>query len=99
MADVDRNAIKAAAEKYKNWGKWGPNDEIGTLNFTTPEDIIKFRPDLILTGDFSLAVTRRLAHAVGAPLVEVKSTRTFDDVRHNLRQVGAAVEQGADHQQ
>jgi len=41
MADVDRNAIKAAAEKYKNWGKWGPNDEIGTLNFTTPEDIIK----------------------------------------------------------
>jgi kynurenine formamidase len=40
MADVDRNAIKAAAEKYKNWGKWGPNDEIGTLNFTTPEDII-----------------------------------------------------------
>jgi kynurenine formamidase len=40
MAEVDRNAIKAAAEKYKNWGKWGPNDEIGTLNFTTPEDII-----------------------------------------------------------
>ena len=40
MADVDRNAVKAAAEKYKNWGKWGPNDEIGTLNFTTPEDII-----------------------------------------------------------
>jgi len=26
--------------KYKNWGKWGPNDEIGTLNFTTAEDIV-----------------------------------------------------------
>ena len=61
------------------------------VNYGTPEDIIKFRPDLILTGDFSLAVTRRLAHEVGAPLVEVKSTRTFDDVRANLRQVGAAV--------
>lgn len=61
------------------------------LNYGTPEDIIKFRPDLILTGDFSLAVTRRLAHEVGAPIVEVKSTRTFDDVRRNLRQVGAAV--------
>lgn len=61
------------------------------INYGTPEDIIKFRPDLILTGDFSLAVTRRLAHEVGAPLVEVKSTRTFDDVRTNLRQVGAAV--------
>jgi iron complex transport system substrate-binding protein len=61
------------------------------VNYGTPEDIIKFRPDLILAGDFSLAVTRRLAHEVGAPLVEVKSTRSFDDVRQNLREVGAAV--------
>ena len=61
------------------------------VNYGTPEDIIKFRPDLILTGDFSLAVTRRLAKEVGAPLVEVKSARTFDDVRRALRQVGAAV--------
>lgn len=61
------------------------------VNYGTPEDIIKFRPDLILTGDFSLAMTRRLAREVGASLVEVKSTRTFDDVRRNLRQVGAAV--------
>jgi iron complex transport system substrate-binding protein len=65
------------------------------VNYGTPEDIIKFRPDLILTGDFSLAVTRRLAKEVGAPLVEVKSTRTFDDVRRNLRQVGAAVGESA----
>ena len=28
------------AEKYKNWGKWGPDDEIGTLNYTNPSDII-----------------------------------------------------------
>lgn len=61
------------------------------INYGTPEDIIKFRPDLILTGDFSLAVTRRLAKEVGAPIVEVKSARTFDDVRRSLRQVGAAV--------
>lgn len=61
------------------------------VNYGTPEDIIKFRPDLILTGDFSLAVTRRLAREVGAPIVEVKSTRTFDDVRRNLRQIGTAV--------
>lgn len=61
------------------------------INYGTPEDIIKFRPDLILTGDFSLAVTRRLAKEVGAPIVEVKSARTFDDVRRSLRQIGAAV--------
>src|SRR3989440_9718102 len=35
-----RQALRDAAEKYKNWGKWGPNDEIGTLNFTTAEDIV-----------------------------------------------------------
>ncbi len=37
---VTRQDLSDAAEKYKNWGKWGPNDEIGTLNYTTPEDII-----------------------------------------------------------
>src|SRR5205823_2282016 len=37
---VTRQDLRDAAEKYKNWGKWGPNDEIGTLNYTTPEDII-----------------------------------------------------------
>jgi len=42
MADgkVTRDDLSAAAEKYKNWGKWGDDDEIGTLNYTSPEDII-----------------------------------------------------------
>ena len=31
---ITRQDLRDAAEKYKNWGKWGPNDEIGTLNFT-----------------------------------------------------------------
>jgi kynurenine formamidase len=35
-----RQDLREAAEKYKNWGKWGPDDEIGTLNYTRPEDII-----------------------------------------------------------
>lgn len=26
-------------ESLKNWGKWGPNDEKGTLNYITPEKI------------------------------------------------------------
>jgi hypothetical protein len=36
---VTRDDLRQAAEKYKNWGKWGPADEIGTLNYTQPEDI------------------------------------------------------------
>ena len=38
---ITRDDLKTAAEKYKNWGKWGDDDEIGTLNYTSPEDIIK----------------------------------------------------------
>src|SRR5260370_15003796 len=35
-----RQDLRDAADKYKNWGKWGPDDEIGTLNYTSPQDII-----------------------------------------------------------
>src|SRR5688500_11405288 len=35
-----RQDLSDAAEKYKNWGKWGADDEIGTLNYTSAEDII-----------------------------------------------------------
>src|SRR5216683_539752 len=37
---LNRDDLRKAAEKYKNWGKWGPDDEIGTLNYTQPEDIV-----------------------------------------------------------
>src|SRR5262249_46582876 len=37
---VRRDDLRHAAEKYKNWGKWGSDDEIGTLNYTQPEDIV-----------------------------------------------------------
>ena len=32
--------IRSAAERLKNWGRFGPSDEIGTLNYTRPEDIV-----------------------------------------------------------
>ena len=37
---LTRQDLREAAERYKNWGKWGPQDEIGTLNYTSPEDIV-----------------------------------------------------------
>ncbi len=37
---INRDDMSAAAEKYKNWGKWGEDDEIGTLNYTDPNDIV-----------------------------------------------------------
>jgi kynurenine formamidase len=32
--------IRAAAERLKNWGRWGAEDQVGTLNLTRPEDIV-----------------------------------------------------------
>lgn len=32
--------LRSVAERCKNWGKWGPDDEIGTLNYVTPQDIV-----------------------------------------------------------
>ena len=37
---LTRDDLRKAAEKYKNWGRWGPHDEIGTLNHTSADDIV-----------------------------------------------------------
>ena len=53
---VGRQAIAEATEKLKNWGRWGKDDQIGTLNHVTPEDIVK-AARLIRTGKvFALGI-------------------------------------------
>jgi len=48
--------INAAAERLKNWGRWGDDDEIGTLNNISPQDIVN-AARLIRKGKvFSLAL-------------------------------------------
>ena len=48
--------LRAMAEKCKNWARWGPDDEIGTMNFIRPEDIVD-AAGLIRKGKvFSLAL-------------------------------------------
>jgi hypothetical protein len=37
---VTREDIYAAANELSNWGRWGVDDQIGTLNNVTPQDII-----------------------------------------------------------
>jgi kynurenine formamidase len=37
---LTRKDVHKAAQRYKNWGRWGKDDEIGTLNFTTASDIV-----------------------------------------------------------
>ena len=37
---LTRKDVHAAAKKYRNWGRWGKDDNIGTLNFTTADHIV-----------------------------------------------------------
>jgi kynurenine formamidase len=37
---VGKKAIKDASKKLSNWGRWGKDDQIGTLNFVRPKDIV-----------------------------------------------------------
>lgn len=48
--------IAEAAETYRNWGKWGASDQLGTLNYITPGKIAEAR-NLVKRGHvFSLAL-------------------------------------------
>ncbi len=33
--------VREASRKHRNWGKWGQDDERGTLNYVTPEMIVR----------------------------------------------------------
>lgn len=32
--------LRQAAERWSNWGRWGPDDQVGTLNYITPELVV-----------------------------------------------------------
>jgi hypothetical protein len=36
---VSEEALRKIALQVRNWGRWGPDDEIGTLNYITPERV------------------------------------------------------------
>jgi len=53
MADT---RIDAMIRRVSNWGRWGPDDELGTVNLITPERRVAAR-DLVRKGTvFSLAI-------------------------------------------
>src|SRR5205807_2093984 len=38
---VNAAAIEEASEKLSNWGRWGKDDQSGTLNYVTPQDLVE----------------------------------------------------------
>jgi kynurenine formamidase len=41
MAQPDIGTVRGYIEKYSNWGRWGEDDERGTLNHVTPEALTR----------------------------------------------------------
>jgi kynurenine formamidase len=53
---VGKQAIREATDKLKNWGRWGADDQVGTLNHVTAADIVR-AASLIRTGKvFALGI-------------------------------------------
>ena len=55
---MSQEALRKIALQVRNWGRWGPDDEIGTLNFITPDAIARA----------SRLVTAGKVFALGIPL-------------------------------
>jgi kynurenine formamidase len=53
---VTREMMRKSAERLKNWGKWGPQDEIGTLNYVEPQHIVAAGQLIRKGAVFSLAL-------------------------------------------
>ncbi|HWM35294.1 MAG TPA: cyclase family protein [Pseudolysinimonas sp.] len=41
MSAPDLNLVNEMALKYRNWGKWGAEDQVGALNYITPEHVTR----------------------------------------------------------
>ena len=40
MPEPNIQTVLELAERHSNWGRWGPDDERGTLNLVTPEHVV-----------------------------------------------------------
>lgn len=75
---LDFETLREWGRRYSNWGRWGPDDELGTLNFLTPERVAG-AASLVRTGQvvscawpFETKGTR-----VGAPHAPIQDPHTF----------------------
>lgn len=53
---MDISTVRALAAKYRNWGKWGASDELGTLNYITPQKVVAAAALVRRGAVFSLAI-------------------------------------------
>src|SRR6266516_3994695 len=85
---VNKQAVYEAAEKLRNWGRWGRDDQIGTLNHVTPEDIVAAagminRGESFATGtDAAAGRQGKLLYADDAINMPVQAATHWDSLGH-----------------
>jgi kynurenine formamidase len=56
MSQMTIETVRELARRFRNWGRWGKDDELGTLNFITPEKIVAAARTVKRGKVFSLAI-------------------------------------------
>ncbi|WHA42613.1 cyclase family protein [Agrobacterium larrymoorei] len=54
------------SEMPTNWGKWGPDDEVGALNYLTPEEVLRGKAAISSGKTFTLQIP--IGHPHGDPM-------------------------------
>ncbi len=56
MREISVEDVLELTKRYNNWGRWGPEDELGTLNFITSEHVVRAAREVQTGQAFSLAI-------------------------------------------
>ena len=62
------------------------------VNYGLVEDVVSFRPDLVLAGLYTTRNTVTLLRALAVPVVEIDTPPSIDGVRQQIRDVGALLD-------
>jgi hypothetical protein len=62
-ADVNDEELLEIFEKVKNWGRWGDDDQMGTLNLITPE--VRKRAAALVRDGASYSISREMPKGPG----------------------------------
>ena len=65
MTDETRTMSELLKDSPQNWGKWGPDDEVGSLNYLTPEVVVEASRCVTYGDVYTLQVP--MANPVGDP--------------------------------
>lgn len=77
-ADTQESLLAAQAARYP-------------LNYGSAEELLRFRPDVVIAGAYTNAFTRALLARLGHKVIELEPEDSVADIERNVRVVAAAI--------